>query len=100
MSRPKRTSAVAGIALALALAVTPAAQAAGPVFSFPTSWLEIGLDRLAGWLQELSTPLRLGTTHAAREKLGTGIDANGAHSQVPPPTNVTGDISTGTDPNG
>jgi len=98
MSRPKRTSAVAGIALALALAVAPAAQAAGPVLFFPTSWLEIGLDRIAGWWQEMSPPRR--PAHAVQEKIGMTIDPNGSQSPAPPPTNVTGDIGTGIDPNG
>jgi hypothetical protein len=100
MSRPKRTSAFAGIALALALTVTPAAHAAGPVLSLPTSWLEIGLDRVAGWWQGMTAPRRLASTHADVEKIGMGIDPDGAHSTAPPPTNASGDIGMGIDPNG
>lgn len=100
MSRPKRTSAVAGIALALALAVAPAAQAAGPVPFFPTSWLEIGLDRLAGWWGEMVAPHRVPDSGHFDAKIGTGIDPNGGHSQASPPANVSGDICAGIDPNG
>jgi len=99
MSRPKRTSALAGLVLALALAVAPAAQAAGPVLPFPASWLEIGLDRLAGWWQEMMAPCR-SAPNAAREKIGMTIDPNGDHSPAPPPANASRDIGGGIDPDG
>jgi hypothetical protein len=100
MSRPKRTSAFAGIALVLALAVTPAAHAAGPVLSLPTSWLEIGLDRLAGWWQEMTAPRRVPAVGHFEAKISTSIDPNGAQSTAPPPANASRDIAATIDPDG
>jgi hypothetical protein len=100
MSRTKRTSAFAGITLALALAVTPAAQAAGPVLPFPASWLETGFDRLAGWWEQVTMPRRSAPTHAGVEKIGMTIGPNGAQSPAPPPPNASRDISGAIDPNG
>ncbi len=100
MSRPKRTSALAGLVFVLALAVAPAARAAGPVLSFPASWLETGLDRIAGWWQEVTTPRHRAPNHIIEEKIGTGIDPDGAHSTAPPATNVSKDITGTIDPNG
>ena len=101
MSRPRRTSALAGLVLVLALALTPAAQAAGPpVLFFPASWLEIGLDRLAGWWQEVMALRRSAPIHARGEKIGMTIDPNGANAPAPPPANASRDIGTGIDPNG
>jgi hypothetical protein len=100
MSRPKRTSALAGMILVLTLAVTPAAQAAGPGLSFPASWLEIGLDRLAGWWHEVTTPRRVPAVGHFDTKISTSIDPNGDHSPAPPPPNSSRDISAGIDPNG
>lgn len=100
MSRPKRTSAVAGMALALALAVTPAAQAAGPVFPFSTSWLEIGLDRLASWWGEVTAPRRVPSAGHFDAKISTASDPNSAPAQNPPPTDAIRDNTGTIDPNG
>jgi hypothetical protein len=100
MSRPKRTSAFAGIALALALTVAPAAHAAEPVLSLPTSWLEIGLDRLAGWWQGMTEPRRIPAAGRFDTKISTSIDPDGNHSTPPPPANASRDITGTIDPNG
>src|SRR5437764_6614275 len=97
MSRPKRTSALVGTILVLTLAVTPAAQASGPVLSLPASWLEIGLGRIAGWWEGVTTPRRVPHFDT---KISTSIDSNGVSSPPPVPTNASGEIGGGIDPNG
>ncbi len=101
MYSPKRKSALAGLVLVLALALVPAAQAAGPpVLFLPASWLESGLERLAGWWQEVTAPGRSTPNYARGEKIGMTIDPDGANAPVPPPANASGDIGMGIDPNG
>lgn len=113
MSRPKRTSALAGTILVLTLVVTPVAQAAGPALSLPASWLEIGLGRIAGWWEGVMTPrgvpaggpigAKISTSidpNGASSNIGTGIDPNGDHSTAPPPANTSRDITGTIDPNG
>src|SRR3978361_1648263 len=100
MSRPKRTSALAGIILVLTLAVTPAARACGPVLSLPASWLEIGLGRLAGWWEEVTTPRGVSAFGHFDAKIDTGIDPNGDHSPAPASPNASRDITGTIGPNG
>ncbi len=83
-----------------ALTLAPAAQAAGPVLTFPASWLEIGLERIAGWWQEVTAPRQNFVAGPFDAKISTSIDPNGAPSAAPPPANSSKDIGGGIDPNG
>lgn len=100
MSRRRRTSAVVGLALALAFVLIPSAQAACRALPAPPgSWLEI----VAGWWERAVSPL-LPASRNGGEKIGTMIDPDGATTPAPPPAARTcegcSEIGTTIDPDG